>query len=72
MDKQTWRLFRKRGPVNFMTPRARCCKLNAIVISALTKEEATELLAAFGRKERWNQLCDKIERRFLDEKIMGD
>lgn len=61
-----WRMFKKRGPVNFSTPKSQACRLNRTILPYLKREEVEALLAAYPDKGAWATACATIEARLLE------
>ena len=67
-NKSDWDYFVRRGPVNFLSPRARQCRVNKLIISWVTLEEAKDLLQARNNPpEFWQTLTQKIEIRLQQQ-----
>lgn len=71
MNWADWEHFKRRGPVNFLRPRAQQCRINRLVASWLIKSEAERLLSAINHPlSYWADLTNDIETRLLDDGIL--
>jgi hypothetical protein len=69
VNSENFKLFVKRGPVNFSSPRALRCQLNSQVLPLLARDEAQEMIAA--TRDTWPELMRRIgERLRHDGKIL--
>lgn len=67
-----WQFFVKRGPVNFLSPRARQCRVNKLIISWVTLDEAKGLLEARNKpKDFWYTLTERISKRLKSQNIIN-
>ena len=67
-----WQFFVRRGPVNFLSPRARQCRVNKLIISWVTLDEAQGLLEARNKpKDFWPNLTNKIAERLRAQGIIN-
>lgn len=71
LNREQWRLFRKRQPVNFLSPKALHCRLNQAIVQIITREDGLRLIAAFEKdKAAWPAICDEIEARLIRDGII--
>ncbi len=70
-NRENWRVFRRRNPANFMSPKARLCRVNRAILELINRTEAEKLLVAFKLDQsQWKALCDEIEARFIRDGVI--